>query len=171
MVCSPPCAGEAGYGFANGTLWPLLHNFLDRFRYRIEEQRAYQAVNQIFARRLQPLLGADDLIWVHDYHLFPLARCLRALGIRAPIGLFLHVPFPDYETLRALPVFADLIDAVLAHDLVGFQTSADRHAFLGAAAKLLGREAVQADGSIVIERGRDTDGSVSDRRGLRGDCA
>lgn len=138
-------------GFANGALWPLLHSFLDRFRYRAEEQRAYQAVNEIFAQRLQPLLGADDLIWVHDYHLFPLARCLRARGIRAPIGFFLHVPFPSYETLRALPTFADLIDALLSYDLVGFQTSADRHAFVAAVEQLHGRGAVQADRSIVIE--------------------
>jgi trehalose 6-phosphate synthase len=28
-------------------------------------------MNQRYARQLAPLLEPDDLIWVHDYHLFP----------------------------------------------------------------------------------------------------
>jgi trehalose 6-phosphate synthase len=65
-------------GSANGTLWPLMHSFLDGFRYREEEHEAYKSVNELFARRLQPLLRGGDLVWVHDYHLFHLAHCLRA---------------------------------------------------------------------------------------------
>jgi hypothetical protein len=36
-------------------------------------------VNQLFARKLPPLLRDDDVIW-HDYHLIPLAAELRAMG-------------------------------------------------------------------------------------------
>lgn len=138
-------------GFANGTLWPLLHNFLDGFRYRGEQYGAYNAANELFARRLRPLLKRDDLIWVHDYHLFPLGRCLRALDVGSPIGFFLHVPFPHLEILRALPTFAELIESLLAYDLVGFQTQADRQAFLGAVAALWGHAATRADGSVVFD--------------------
>jgi trehalose 6-phosphate synthase len=31
---------------------------------------------------------------VHDYHLIPLARELRALGVKNRIGFFLHIPWP-----------------------------------------------------------------------------
>jgi trehalose 6-phosphate synthase len=120
-------------GFANGTLWPLFHYFLDRFRYQDEEYRAYLGVNALFARELLPLLRGDDLIWVHDYQLIPLAARLRGLGVRTPIGFFLHVPFPHFEVLRALPVHVELLRALLEYDLLGFQTEVDRQAFLGAA--------------------------------------
>src|SRR4029077_3226965 len=79
-------------GFANGTLWPLFHYFLDRFQYHDEQHAAYLAVNDLFARSLTPLLRPNDLIGVHDYHLMPLAAQLRLQGVTAPIGFFLHVP-------------------------------------------------------------------------------
>jgi trehalose 6-phosphate synthase len=135
-------------GFANGTLWPLLHYFLDSFRYQDEQYEAYLAVNALFTRELLPLLRADDLIWVHDYHLIPLAAQLRDQGVRSPIGFFLHVPFPHFEVFRALPVHRELLRALLAYDLVGFQTEVDRQAFLGAVRAVCG-EACMNPGHTV----------------------
>lgn len=137
-------------GFANGTLWPLFHYFLDGFRYRDEEYTAYGEVNQLFAREVLPLLREDDLIWVHDYHLIPLAAELRRRGVRAPIGFFLHIPFPHFEVLRALPKHAELIRALLDYDLIGFQTDIDREAFLGAVRALPGSHHISADGTIAM---------------------
>ena len=136
-------------GFANGTLWPLFHYFLDNFRYQDEQYTAYLAVNTLFAHELLPLLSPDDLIWVHDYHLMPLAERLRAGGVRTPIGFFLHIPFPNFEVLRALPVHQELLDALLAYDLLGFQTEADRQAFLGAARAVYGPERLSRAGAIT----------------------
>ena len=43
--------------------------------------RGYRRVNALFARRLAPLLRPDDIVWVHDYHLIPLAdELLLGLG-------------------------------------------------------------------------------------------
>ena len=137
-------------GFANGTLWPLLHYFLDSFRYQDEQYEAYLAVNGLFARELLPLLHADDLIWVHDYHLIPLAAQLRDQGVRSPIGFFLHVPFPHFEVFRALPVHRELLRALLAYDLVGFQTEVDRQAFLGAARAVCGEACVNPSQSVRL---------------------
>ena len=117
-------------GFANGTLWPLFHYFLDSFRYDPEQYAAYCHVNALFAAGLQPLLRPDDLVWVHDYHLIPLAEELHARGARVPIGFFLHIPFPNFEVLRALPVYRELLGQLLAFDLLGFQTERDRRGFL-----------------------------------------
>ncbi len=89
-------------GFCNGTLWPLFHYFVDGFRYNDTQYEAYQRMNQRYARELAPLLEPDDLIWVHDYHLFPLAQKLREAGVTQPMGLFLHIPFPNIEVLRVL---------------------------------------------------------------------
>ena len=137
-------------GFANGTLWPLFHYFLAGFRYEDQEYAAYEQANALFASRLVPLLAPGDLIWVHDYHLIPLGEKLRAQGVRQPIGFFLHVPFPHFEVLRALPTFAELLRALLAYDLVGFQTETDRESFLVAVRIIWGAEAVSEDGTVSV---------------------
>lgn len=119
-------------GFSNGTLWPLFHYFLAGFRYEDQEYAAYREANVMFARKLVEHLRASDRIWVHDYHLIPLGEELRALGAKQRIGFFLHVPFPHFEVLRALPKCAEIVRALLAYDLVGFQTETDRENFLDA---------------------------------------
>jgi trehalose-6-phosphate synthase len=57
----------------------------------------------LFARKLLPLLRADDVIWVHDYHLIPLAAELRAMGCRQRIGFFLHIPLPPQIIMASIP--------------------------------------------------------------------
>jgi trehalose 6-phosphate synthase len=137
-------------GFCNGTLWPLFHYFVDGFRYNDAHYEAYQRMNQRYARDLAPLLEPDDLIWVHDYHLFPLAQRLREMGVTQPMGLFLHIPFPTVEVLRVLPVYGELLQAMLAYDVVGFQTETDRDAFRSAVAYVWGQQALTSDESISI---------------------
>ena len=129
-------------GFANGTLWPLFHYFLAGFRYEDHEYAAYREANVMFARKLVEHLRPSDLIWVHDYQLIPLGEELRTLGVKQRIGFFLHVPFPHFEVLRALPKFAEIVRALLAYDLVGFQTETDRASFLDAVRLICGPNAV-----------------------------
>ncbi len=137
-------------GFANGVLWPTFHYFLNDLRYSDPEYQAYERVNQQFARRLLPLLEPDDTLWVHDYHLIPLGQRLRDAGVRQSIGFFLHIPFPNVEVLRALPVHAELIRDLTAYDLVGFQTEADLAAFRSAVEHLYGAGAWLGDGVVKI---------------------
>src|SRR5580698_2847592 len=135
-------------GFSNGALWPLFHYFLQAFHYSQEQYATYLKVNQRFAEHTVPPLRPDDLIWVHDYHLIPLASRLRALGAAQPIGFFLHIPFPGFDAFRALPVHRELLEALLAYDLVGFQTREDLGAFHAAVTAVWGADAVLADGSV-----------------------
>jgi trehalose 6-phosphate synthase len=137
-------------GFANGTLWPLFHDFLAGFRYHDHEHAAYELANSLFARKLAPLLRPGDLVWVHDYHLIPLAEKLRGLQVRAPLGFFLHIPFPHFEILRALPTFAEILRSLTAYDLVGFQTEIDRQNFLDAVRKVWGADATVADREVIV---------------------
>ncbi|NJO12389.1 MAG: hypothetical protein HC872_01740 [Gammaproteobacteria bacterium] len=134
----------AGYynGYANRTLWPLFHYMPGKFRFRTDERDAYEEINRQFARKLLPLLRADDLIWVHDYHLIPLGARLRELGVRSPIGFFLHVPFPHIETLRVLPTHAELVRDLASYDLLGFQTQSDLASFHSAAERMFGAAAL-----------------------------
>jgi trehalose 6-phosphate synthase len=117
-------------GFANGTLWPALHYQIGLGRFEWSEFAGYRRVNDLFAQALAPLLRPDDLVWAHDYHLLCLADSLRALGATNRIGLFLHTPFPAPGVFMTIPSHADLIRAICAYDLVGFQTELDRTGFV-----------------------------------------
>jgi len=141
-------------GYCNGTLWPLFHYFVNSLQYSGEQYAAYLRVNALFADRVLPLLEDDDLVWVHDYHLIPLAGELRARGVTQPLGFFLHTPFPHVEVLRALPGYESLVHGLLAYDLLGFQTARDLASFQSAAAELLGAAAVRATSTVVQEDGR-----------------
>jgi trehalose 6-phosphate synthase len=123
-------------GFANATLWPILHYRLGLVEYDHEQYQEYLRVNERFARLLARVLEPDDTIWVHDYHLIPLGAALRRLNVANPIGFFLHTPCPGPDVFAALPRHEDLLRAFAAYDLVGFQTDDARDGFLECVAKL-----------------------------------
>ncbi|WP_116807794.1 alpha,alpha-trehalose-phosphate synthase (UDP-forming) [Steroidobacter cummioxidans] len=137
-------------GYSNDVLWPLFHYFSKGMRYSNEQREAYENVNRIFAQKLLPLLQPRDLIWVHDYHLIPLGRRLRELGVQRPMGFFLHIPFPNIEMLRVLPCYAELLRDLTSYDVVGFQTQNDLRSFHSGIEHLFGAEAVRPDGRIRI---------------------
>ncbi|HST44517.1 MAG TPA: alpha,alpha-trehalose-phosphate synthase (UDP-forming) [Luteimonas sp.] len=116
-------------GFANRTLWPLLHFRLDLVDYTRETYAGYRRVNALFADKLTAELRPDDVVWVHDYHLIPLAQRLRERGVANKIGFFLHVPMPSSDLLAALPEHLELFAALSSYDLVGFQTTRDLERF------------------------------------------
>ena len=126
------------FGYANRSLWPLLHYRLDLAHFDRQSERVYRSVNQRFAARLAPQLGDDDLVWVHDYHFFFLGSELRQCGFKGRIGFFLHIPFCPPEIFTALPASHDIVRAMLAYDLVGFQTDTDRRNFLAFCIRELG---------------------------------
>ena len=53
---------------------------------------AISGSTSIFASDLEKVLRPDDVVWVHDYHLIPLAKALRERGHKNRIGFFLHIP-------------------------------------------------------------------------------
>ncbi|KWR89987.1 alpha,alpha-trehalose-phosphate synthase (UDP-forming) [Cupriavidus sp. IDO] len=112
-------------GYSNGVLWPVFHYRLDLADFDSNFLNGYRRVNQLFARKLAPLLEPDDVIWIHDYHLIPLAAELRAIGCGQRIGFFLHIPLPPPLILAAIPQHEWLMRALFAYDLLGFQSHAD----------------------------------------------
>jgi trehalose 6-phosphate synthase len=85
----------------------------------------YLRVNRTFAKALAKLVCPSDLVWVHDYHLIPLAAELRPLGLTNLIGYFHHIPWPASEVLGTLPGSTDLLRAIMDFNLVGVQTERD----------------------------------------------
>ncbi|WP_321794434.1 alpha,alpha-trehalose-phosphate synthase (UDP-forming) [Caballeronia sp. J97] len=116
-------------GFSNATLWPAFHYRPDLIEFDRHEYDGYCRVNRWLAAQLAPLLKPDDVIWVHDYHLIPFAQALRALGVKNRIGFFLHIPFPASQILLSVPRHRELVEALCAFDLLGFQTEPDLRAF------------------------------------------
>ena len=112
-------------GYANGTLWPAFHYRLDLMEFSRPNLEGYRAVNRRFARALDGLLRPGDRVWVHDYHLIPLATELRALDISLRLGFFLHTPFPAAQVLLGVPWHRHLVQHLVAYDVVGFQTERD----------------------------------------------
>jgi trehalose 6-phosphate synthase len=117
-------------GFANGTLWPTLHYQIGLGRFDWAEFAGYRRVNTLFARSVAALLRKDDTVWAHDYHLLCFAEALREAGVTNRMGLFLHTPFPAPPVFMTIPAHAELIRALCQYDLLGFQTEADRAAFV-----------------------------------------
>jgi len=115
-------------GFANSTLWPLLHYRPDLVDYQREHLDGYLRVNELFAEHLVKLLKPSDILWVHDYHLIPLAAMLRARGVRNRIGFFLHTPLPAAALLIALPQHRALLETLASYDLIGLHSARDLRA-------------------------------------------
>lgn len=116
-------------GFANRTLWPLFHYRMSLADFCRQDYAGYLRVNTLFAEKLHPLLQDDDLVWIHDYHLIPLGKELRRMGVGNRMGIFLHTPFPALEVLLALPSHPRLARSLMAYDVVGFQTINDLRSF------------------------------------------
>jgi trehalose 6-phosphate synthase/phosphatase len=125
----PVHIGETTYekyynGFSNSVLWPLFHYFPSYAEYNREEYFDYIKVNQQFAEILSRNCAAGDTIWIHDYHLLPLAQMVRELIPEITIGIFLHIPFPSFEIFRLLPRKwqEGILKGMLGADLIGFHT-------------------------------------------------
>ena len=116
-------------GFANRVLWPILHYRVDLAEFSRADLSGYMRVNRLFADKLGELIEEDDVIWVHDYHLMPLAKELRARGHANPIGFYLHIPCAPPDILIALPRHQEILGSLSFYDLVGFQTENDRDNF------------------------------------------
>ncbi|MDI3509827.1 MAG: trehalose 6-phosphate synthase [Betaproteobacteria bacterium] len=154
MDLSPTDHDSYYLGYSNGVLWPVFHYRLDLANFDGGHIGGYQRVNRRFAHQLAALLRPDDVVWVHDYHLIPLAAELRAMGCRQRMGFFLHIPLPPPLILAAIPEHDWLMRSLFAYDLVGFQSEVDlahfsRYVRTEADAQVQGPNAFRAFGKTV----------------------
>ena len=112
-------------GYSNSVLWPALHGRVDLINVQPHYSAAYREVARRLARQIAQAVTHDDVIWVHDYQLIPLAHELRKLGVTSRIGFFLHIPLPDLQTFKAIPDWQDLAACLADYDLLGLQTQRD----------------------------------------------
>ncbi len=137
-------------GYANRTLWPLFHYRVDLAEFRRGFAEGYLRTNSRLARTVLPLIDQDDAIWVQDYHLIPFAAELRRQGCRNRIGFFLHIPWPPRRLLTTLPEAVELVQSLLAYDVIGFQANEWLQSFCDFATQELGAE-LGEDGRLSLD--------------------
>ncbi len=148
-----PAKHYRGYyeGFSNSALWPALHSRPDLIDVTDDDYTSYREINAFMARALLRFTGPEAIFWVQDYHFLTLGAEMRRLQVSRPIGFFLHTPWADRRTMATLPHHDDLVRAMLAYDLIGFQTDDDRQNFEDFLQDELGM--VVVDGTVASEQG------------------
>lgn len=145
------------HGFANATLWPLLHDAIEKPRFERAWWQAYQEVNATFADRT--LSALDDhpgaLAWIHDYQLMLVPHLVRQRRPDQAIGFFLHVPWPSPDIFARLPWRREIVLGLLGADVVSFHAERYRANFVRACARLLAGAGVRVRGSsLALPDGR-----------------
>jgi trehalose 6-phosphate synthase/phosphatase len=135
-------------GFSNAVLWPLFHYFPSYANYNISFFESYIEANRLFCEVLMKNIRPNDVLWIHDYHLLPLAGMLRDKVPDLTIGFFLHIPFPSFELFRVIPKQwqREILKGMLGADLIGFHTADYVKHFLKTAEMLLN---VERDGQYL----------------------
>ncbi len=137
-------------GFANASVWPLLHYMQTYAEYDDAWWDVYKTVNQRFADAVLADARDGDLVWVHDYHLMLVPSMLKRANATLKVGFFLHTPFPSYEIFRCHPRREALILGLLGADLIGFHTFGYLRHFRSTVLRLLG---IETDIDRVIHDG------------------
>ena len=139
-------------GFANEALWPLCHAVHVKPVFRTSDFRYYRIANQRFAdAAVQDALGSRPLVLVQDYHFALAPRMLRTRSPGSTVAVFWHIPWPHARVFATCPWKTELLDGLLASDVVGVQTTEDRDNFLDSVQSCLGAH-VDRDSGVVWYR-------------------
>src|SRR6266853_573153 len=95
----------------------------------------YRRVNQLFAQQVvrEARRGRKrPLVLSHDYHLYLVPRLVRGELPDAVLQHFVHIPWPTPQYWKVLPSYMrdEIMDGLLAADIVGLQTHSDVRNFL-----------------------------------------
>ena len=138
-------------GFSNAIVWPLFHDLQSRCDFEPSYWYTYLKVNEKFAGCVLEHSDGDDFIWVQDYQLIHLAHFIREREERR-VGFFLHIPFPPLDIFLKLPWRAQVLSALLAYDLIGFQTPRDTRNFLTCIQNLVPEAEIEDEGHLAEVR-------------------
>ena len=126
-------------GFSNEGLWPLCHLVHVKPIFRAEDWEAYQHVNRKFAEAVAAELDDPATpVFIQDYHLALVAGELKTLKPNARSAIFWHIPWPNPDQLRMCPWRKEILQGLLANNLIAFQVERDRRNFLVAVREELG---------------------------------
>lgn len=145
--------------------WPILHSFKERYNYDPVDWPTFREVNWAFAEAAAHEASEGARVWVHDYNLWLVPGYLRQLRPDVTISFFHHTPFPAADMFNVLPWRKEIVESLLACDVVGFHIPRYAANFLSVARSLfdvsvLERQEVDADlvseGTALSERNQPT---------------
>lgn len=118
-------------GLSNGALWPLCHIVYVRPRFHLEDWEHYRHINRRFAEAVLEEVGDEPaFVFIQDYHLALAAKYLKDRRPDLSVALFWHIPWPNAEVFRIMPWKDELLEGMLANDMVGFHIRAHALNFL-----------------------------------------
>ncbi|MDD5566117.1 MAG: trehalose-6-phosphate synthase [Candidatus Omnitrophica bacterium] len=122
------------YGYSNEALWPLCHMAFERPLFRQEDWGQYVKVNRKFAAAVKEEAGDKKaFVWIQDYHLCLLPKFLKEISpSQFVIAHFWHIPWPNYDSFRICPQKKEILEGLLANDLLGFHIRNHRDNFIEA---------------------------------------
>ncbi|MGH7680946.1 MAG: alpha,alpha-trehalose-phosphate synthase (UDP-forming) [Candidatus Eiseniibacteriota bacterium] len=142
--------------FTNGCLWPLCHVVYVRPHFVASQWKAYRDVNAQFADAILAAAGNDPaLVLLQDFHLACCAPILRKKRPDLSIVMFWHIPWPNPEAFRILPWRRDVLEGLLACDLLGFHINYHGMNFIDTVALEL-EARVDRERSAILRRGHRT---------------
>ncbi|TCP43378.1 glucosylglycerol-phosphate synthase [Rhodovulum marinum] len=117
--------------------WPILHSFKERYNYDPVDWPTFREVNWAFAEAAAAEAAEGAVVWVHDYNLWLVPGYLRTLRPDVKISFFHHTPFPSADMFNVLPWRKEILESLLACDVVGFHIPRYVSNFVSAAQSLL----------------------------------
>jgi glucosyl-glycerol phosphate synthase (EC 2.4.1.213) len=117
--------------------WPILHGFKERYNYDPVDWPTFREVNWAFAEAAAAEAAPGAVVWVHDYNLWLVPGYLRKLRPDVKISFFHHTPFPNADLFNVLPWRKEILESLLACDVVGFHIPRYANNFVSAARSLL----------------------------------
>ena len=111
-------------GFSNEALFPMCHMSHTRPIFRKDDWITYKRVNAKFAETLLEEIKhvQQPIILVQDLHFALLPRLIKKRRQDARVGIFWHHPWPSAEAFSICPWRKEILDGMLASDVIGFHT-------------------------------------------------
>lgn len=101
-------------------LWPIIHAFPSLYSTQNTDWATFREVNRQFAEAACEEAAPGAVVWVHDYNLWLVPGFVRARRPDVRIAFFHHTSFPNADVFNILPWREEIIDSLLACDMVGF---------------------------------------------------
>ncbi len=155
---------EYYYGYANSVLWPLCHTVYVKPVFNSNQFLSYDEVNKKFADSIieeikesnnangdNAAAVLENVVWLQDYHLARCAKYLKEYDENIKTSIFWHIPWPNPEIFSICPEKMELLEGLLANDLIGFQIIYHCQNFLRACEWELEAQVNWADYSVTYK--------------------
>lgn len=141
--------------------WPILHSFKEKYNYDPVDWPTFREVNWAFAEAAARKASRGARVWVHDYNLWLVPGYLRQLRPDVTISFFHHTPFPAADMFNVLPWRKEIVESLLACDVVGFHIPRYAANFLSVARSLFDVNTLERH---PVDRDRISEGTALSER-------